>query len=371
MPSAGCRPNIAMCITLVYTSTMKKLSIRAWISIVSFILIAGVLFFSRQEVAHAWQLMGQVNLWILALIVPLTALSYLAEGEMVFSYLRSKKFIHGIKPWTLMRVSLEMNFVNHLLPSGGVSGISYGTWRMGRFGVSSGRATMAQMVRYVAGFGATIVLLVASVIMVTVDNGVNRWMILMSSALVSGMIIVTLLAMYVFKSPSRIVAVAAYLARHLNRIVRAVTFGRVKTLLKKATIEAFFMEMHDDYRTLVKDKRLLIGPFLWGIVFMAIAIGQFWVTFLSLGEPVNPASILIGYSLASVAGFAVATPGGVGAYEFVMVLVLGASGTKQGTAIAGVTLARIMILLITIALGYVYYQATILKYGKRKTPVQR
>jgi len=315
--------------------------------------------------------LGQVNLWILVLILPLTALSYLTEGEMVFSYLRSKKFIQGVRPWTLMRVSLEMNFVNHLLPSGGVSGISYGTWRMGRFGVSSGRATMAQMVRYVAGFAATIVLLVVSVVLVTIDGGVNRWMIFMSSGLVSGMIIVTLLAMYLLKSPSRIVAFATYMAKHLNRIVKKLTFGRVSRLLKRQAVETFFMEMHDDYRSIARERKLLLKPFLWGVAFTAIGILQYSVTFLALGEAVNPAAILIGYSLASVAGFAVATPGGVGAYEAVMVLVLGASGTKQGTAIAGVMLARVLILLITIALGYVYYQATLMKYGKRNTPAQR
>ena len=350
---------------------MKKLSIRAWLSIASFVLIVGVLFFSRKEVAHAWQLFGQVNIWILALIVPATALSYLAEGEMVFSYLRSKKFIQGIRPWTLMRVSLEMNFVNHLLPSGGVSGISYGTWRMGKFGVSSGKATMAQMVRYVAGFAATIVLLIVSVVAVTIDGNINRWMILMSSVLVSGMIIVTLLAMYMLKSPSRIAKFTLVLGRSFNAVVRRITFGRVQTLVKQDAIEKFFMEMHDDYLAIVKEKRLFVKPFLWGLAFTAIGIMQFYVTFLALGESVNPAAILIGYSLASVAGFAVATPGGVGAYEFVMVLVLGASGTKQGVALAGVTLARVMILLITIALGYVYYQATLLKYGKRTPPAER
>lgn len=340
-------------------------------SIVSFILIVGVLYFSSKEVYHAWQLLGQVNLWILALILPFTALSYLTEGEMVFSYLRSKKFIQGIRPWTLMRVSLEMNFVNHLLPSGGVSGISYGTWRMGKFGVSSGKATMAQMVRYVAGFAATIVLLTISVVIVTVDGGVNRWMILMSSGLVSGMIIVTLLSIYLLKSPSRIVAFVSFMAKSVNRLVAKVTFGRVTRLFKKEPVEKFFMEMHDDYLSIAKEKRLLVRPFLWGIAFTVIGILQYSAAFWALGESVNPAAILIGYSLASVAGFAVATPGGVGAYEFVMVLVLGAAGMKQGTAIAGVTLARVMILLITIALGYVYYQTTIMKYGKRKSPAQR
>ena len=53
------------------------------------------------------------------------------------------------------RMALELNFVNHTLPSGGVSGISYMTWRLGKLGVSPGRAASAQVVRYVAGFIAS------------------------------------------------------------------------------------------------------------------------------------------------------------------------------------------------------------------------
>src|SRR5690606_37650111 len=111
-------------------------------------------------------------------------------GEMIFSYLRAKKSINNVHPLELARMSLEMNFVNHVLPSGGVSGVSYMGWRLGKFGVSAGRATMAQVVRYVMSFVAFIALLAIAVLVVTIDGNINRWIILVSSSLVSGMIIV-------------------------------------------------------------------------------------------------------------------------------------------------------------------------------------
>lgn len=348
---------------------MKKLSGRAWLSIITVVLIAIILFFSRRELEHAWELIGQVSLAWLLLIVPLTAMSYMTEGEMAFSFLRQKKLIQGVSPFKLMRISFEMNFVNHLLPSGGVSGISYGNWRMGKLGVTTGKATMAQLIRYVAGFGATIVLLMGSVFIVTLDEGLNRWMVLWSSLLVSMMIIATLLGMYLFASERRTIKFSGFVTRTANLVVARVTFGRVSRLLKRGKVDDFFREMHEDYRAVMREKRLLVQPFLWGLAFTVIGILQFLMAFMALGQFVNPAAILIGYSIASIAGFAVATPGGMGAYEAAFVAVLGIFGVLSGVAIAGVLLARIVILLTTIGIGYVFYQLALIHYGKRASDV--
>ena len=86
-----------------------------------------------------------------------------------------------------MRISLELNFVNHILPSGGASGIAYMNWRMNQLGVTIARATMAQAVRYVAGFMAAIVMLLFGLLAVTIDGSVNRWIILMSAAVIIAM----------------------------------------------------------------------------------------------------------------------------------------------------------------------------------------
>ena len=344
---------------------MKKLSLRSWISVATFVLIGVVLFFSRHELQHAWHLLGRVDLWILMLLVPVILIGYLAAGEMIFAYLRQKDYIKDVSPLTLMRISLELNFVNHVLPSGGVSGVSYMNWRLSRFGVPGGKATMAQAVRYVTGFAAMVSLLIVAVLLVTIDGTVNRWIILMSSSLVSVMIFVTIGLVYLFSNEQRMHRIARVLSRFFNNLVSKATFGRVKEVIKPATLVIFLDDMQDDYVALMRDKRVLLRPFLWGLFFTATEIAIFWIVFWSLGSPVNPAPILIAYGLASLAGFIVVTPGGAGAYEAIMVAVLTIAGMPKGEAIAGIVLTRVIILLVTIVVGWVLYQQVVMKYGRR------
>lgn len=342
-----------------------RLSLRTWISIATFILIGVILFFARRELAHAWELLGKVDLWILALLVPVVMIGYLAAGEMVFSYLRQKKLIPHLNLFTQMRISLELNFVNHVLPSGGVSGVSYMNWRLGKFGVTTGKATMAQAVRYVAGFAAMVTLLIIAVFFVTLDGTVNRWIILMSSALVTVMIVATVLCVFMFSNVARMNKVARWITRAVNAIVYRVTLGKVSKVVKVETVITALDDLHDDYKGLMRDKRILIQPYLWGLFFTVTEIAIFWIVFWALGSPVNPAPILIAYGLASLAGFLVVTPGGAGAYEAIMVFVLAIAGMSNSEAIAGIVLTRAIILFVTIVAGWALYQQVVLKYGKR------
>lgn len=341
------------------------MSFRTVLSIITLLLIAVIIYFSRDELVHAWELLGQVNVWILLLLIPGQLLVYYATGEMIFSYLRTKKSIAHIKPWTLARLSLELNFVNHILPSGGVSGVSYLSWRLKKFGVSTGRATMAQVVRFAAGFMAYLVLLAACVIAVTIDGRVNRWIIL-ASAILTGLMIGTIVgAVYIMSSQRRLKSFAGWSTRTINNVVRRLTFGRRGAVLERSKLEDTFMEMHDDLQEIQKDKRVLIKPFLWGLVMNAADAGLFIITFLAFGQLVNPALIVIGYGVAALAGVFVLTPGGAGAYEAVMVAFLSLAGLSSGVAIAGILLTRVILLLGTIGLGYVFYQMAILHRGKR------
>lgn len=332
---------------------------------VTLVLIGAILYLSRHELVHAWELLGRVKIWILLLLIPGQLLVYYAGGEMIFSYLRAKNMIGEVKPLLLARMSLEMNFVNHVLPSGGVSGISYMTWRLSRFGVSSGRATMAQVVRFAMGFVAFILLLVVAVLAVTIDGNVNRWIILVSSTIVAVMIGAMAVGMYFLSSETRTSQFSAWIVKTINRLVRKATFGRKRTVLDREETKIFFEDMHRDYVALRADKAILVKPLIWGIVFTLADAALFYITFLALGEPVNPAPILIAYGVASLAGFFVITPGGAGAYEAIMVAFLAVAGIGSSVAIAGIVLTRVIVLLGTIGLGYVFYQHAILKYGKR------
>lgn len=336
---------------------------------VTLLLLAIVIYSARDTLLHALELMSQVNIWILALVVPAVTVSYLASGEMVFSYLRQKGLIKDIKPTSLMRISMELNFVNHVLPSGGVSGVTYLNWRMGKLGVSPARATMAQAVRYVAGFASSSVLLLLSLLLVTIDGTVSRWVILMSAVLIIIMMASTGFLYLAVSNKQRCATIARNLTRWVNGLVRKVTLGKVQNLLDAKTVQTYFEDLNADYVELMQDKKLLIKPFLWGLLLVTMDIAMFWITFWALGTYVNPATILISYSLATIVGLLFVTPGGVGAYETIMASFIVMSGVSQADAIAGVILARTIILLVTIVGGYIFYQQAIVKYGKAPEPV--
>lgn len=252
------------------------MSIKGWLSVVTFVLIAAILVLSRHELYHAWQLLEQVNLWVLALIVPIQVLIYFTGGQMIFSYLKEKGTMKGSPSWLLGRISLELNFVNHVLPSGGVSGFSYMNWRLGKLGVSQGRAAMAQVVRYVVGAVAFLTLLILAVLVVTIDGEINRWIILVSSTLVSAMIGCIIGAIYMISSSRRMDKFARWAIKAVNKIVKQVTFGRKQKVVNEPALHEAFRQMHHDYLELKRDKRILLKPYLWALVFTVLEVSCSW-----------------------------------------------------------------------------------------------
>ena len=339
------------------------MSFRAWLSTITIILLLVILFSARHELLRAWELLGQVNLWILILMIPVQLGVFYAGGEMIFTYLRGKGQIGDVKRRELIRIALEGNFVNHVLPSGGVSGVSYLTWRLGHLGVSPGRATMAQVVRHAMTFAAFAVLLLVALFAVTIDGTINRWIILTSASLFGSIVALLALGIYLLSSKRRIDKFATWMYRFLNAATRRVTFNRKRKLVHEETIREFLDDMHRDFLELRHEKRLLLKPFLWGLVYNLCDAGLFMIAFWALGEVFNPGPIIIAYGVASLAGFVVVTPGGAGVYEAIMVTFLAFAGISGSVAIAGILLARVIILLGTIVFGYIFYQHALNNHG--------
>lgn len=343
----------------------RRISVKMWVSILTIVMLAIVLYLARHEIERAYGVLDEVNLWILLLLVPLQLVSYFAAGEMIFSYLRRQKYVKNVSPLQLPRLALEMNFVNHVLPSGGVSGISYIGWRLRHFGVSASRSTSAQLVRMVAAFTSYGALLVLAVLFMAVDGNVNRWVVLASVGLVVVMLGALAGAVYLLERRRLLGRFANRLARSLNAIVRGVTFRRIKSVVTTGKMEHFFGEIQDDYAFMRRNKKVFVRPFWWGILFSVTDIATFYVAFLALGHPINPAPLVIAYGLAATAGFFMVTPGGAGAYEAIMVMFLTVAGLNPGIALLAILLTRVLLMVGTIALGYIFYQQAIMTHGKK------
>lgn len=345
---------------------------RTIMSVVTLLFLALILFLSRHELIKAWELLHRANVWLLLLLIPFQVLVYFAGGEMIFSYLRQKKLIRHISRFEQTRIALELNLVNHIFPSGGVSGISYVTWRMSKLNVDSARSTFAQVVRYVTGFLALLALLILAVVILAIDGQVNRYIVGASFLLVIVILGLTFGLIFMFSSQRRILLVAEKLARLINTFIKITTLGKNRRLVSSTKVKSFFENMHDDFSELADNPKLLIKPFIWGIVYTIFDVLMFMVAFLSLGVLVNPAILMVGYGVAGLAGLVVFTPGGAGVYEAIMIIFLSMAGTSSDLAIAGIILTRAILVTGTIILGYIFYQHAIIKYGKpNDTKIQR
>lgn len=342
-----------------------KLSFRGWLSIITVVLLAIVIWAAWSEIVQAWGLMGTVDLWILVLLIPVQLFSYFATGSMIFSYLRSKGNLQDMSRWSMARLALELNFVNHILPSGGAAGFSYLAWVLKKHKVSVSRSTMAQIVRFVLTFASFIVLLLVSMIILFFRHRIEFATIAVGSALLVATVAGTWAGVWLIKSNARLRRFSAWLSKISSKFIRWITRGKKRKLIKEEVLLEFFDGLHDDYLAIRRERKILDKPFLWATIANILDVTLLWIAFWALGYPLDPALLFIAFGLASIVGALSVTPGGAGVYEAVMVAFLAASGVTPGVAIAGTLLARVTLLAGTILFGYVFYQLTVIKYGKR------
>lgn len=342
-----------------------KLSFRGWLTIITLVLLAVVVVAAWPEIVQAWGLMGEVDLWILFLLLPVQFFSYYATGGMIFSYLRAKGNLEDMSRWSMTRLALELNFVNHILPSGGAAGFSYLAWVLKKHKVSVSRSTMAQIIRFVLTFASFILLLIVSMVILTFRDKIEAVTIIIGLALTVAAVLGTWLGVWLIKSNDRLRRFSAWLTKKINGFVRWITRGKKRKVVKEEVFLEFFDGLHDDYLAIRRERKILIKPFIWAAIANILDVALLWIAFWSLGYPLDAALLFIAFGIASIAGAVSVTPGGAGVYEAVMVAFLAASGVTPEVAIAGTLLARVTLLAGTILFGYVFYQLTIIKYGKR------
>ena len=340
------------------------MSFRSWLNIITFILLALVVYFGWDQIAQAWGLMGRVNLWIFALLGPVQFFSYYAVGEVIFSYLRSKGELLKMSHLKMARIALELNFVNHIIPIPSFAGFSYLGWILHRYGVSAGRTTMAQIIRFAMMFLSFVLIILISVIVLTFDNGVNRVIIIISAAFIVAAVGSTTFLIYMIGNRQRLISLSGWLTRVVNIIVSKLTHGKKRQFLKLQIVKKFFTDLHQDYLEIRSDKRILIRPLVWSVIGNLLDVSLISIAFLALGFWINPATLFIAYGISSFTAIFVATPGGTGVYEAIMIAFLASAGVPADVAIAGTLLARATLFTGTILFGYLFYQLTINKYGK-------
>ena len=326
----------------------------------TFVAIAVVLIFARHDIVLAFQKMQQLNLLVLALMIPAQFFAFYCIGRVYYHFFKATGSPLPMK--TLVPATIELNFVNHIFPSGGLSGFSYLTIRLKHEGVSTAKSTLAQLVRFALAFTTFIGLLLLALVLLALEDRVNRFIMLLAAALVFTIFFVTLVLVFVIGKRERIREFTQVLSRALNRVILIFRRHHPETINLKRT-EKIFTELHEDYVQLRHDFRKMWPAVGWALLANVAEIGLIYIAFLAHDAWINPGALIIAYAIATTAGLLAILPGGLGVYEPLMATVLLSAGVPASLALSTTLVSRVVTLVLALGSGYFLYHRTLKRYG--------
>jgi uncharacterized protein (TIRG00374 family) len=331
----------------------RRSRIKLILTIATFIALAVLIYSLRRQIGSVIKDLGKVNTWALLLLIPLEILNYDA-----YSRLYQRLFaIFGTKVnyWPMFKLTLELNFVNHILPSGGISGISYFNVRMRTLGVSGAKSTLAQVMKLFLLFLSFQPLLVLGVFLLALHGHVNNLIILIASSLITLLVVGTLIGIYIIESRERINMALTYITKALNWVIHLVRRRHPETInIPKA--QETFMELHDNYQLLRGNLKQLRVPFLLMTIANITEVAAIYVVYLAFGHLVNLGAVILAYAIANFAGLISVLPAGIGIYEALMTGILAATGISAALSIPVTIMYRVLNMFIQLVPGYFFYQ---------------
>jgi uncharacterized membrane protein YbhN (UPF0104 family) len=344
----------------------KWFSIRTVLMLATVALVAFVVYQNWPDILDTFNHLSEANPVVLLFLIPEQLYMYFACGQIFFSYLK-RKYHKKFSAKEILLISTELNFVNHAVPAGGLGGLAYLTYRFKRFGITAGQSSFLYIFRYaittaVNYFQALVAIVVLAILGLIPPEA--TWIIWVSLLMNFGVFAVLALVVFIASSKKRIDFFANIIVDITNTLVKIVTFGHKKCVMKRDKIESYFMDIHDCVVIVKKDKKSLKVPTLWGLVFSFLEVGTYWIVAISLGRPELLPFIMIGEAIGSV--FDGIVPYGL--YELGMAGVMIALGVDFPTATIITVMTRVFTLLFTIVTGsYPYYRVIRGKKDERNT----
>lgn len=310
----------------------------------------------RHQLLDTVRNFSRVNVGVLLLLLPIEWINYDAQARMyhgLFEIVGNK-----LRYRTLFETSLELNFINNVFPSGGVSGISYFGVRMRGGEITGGRATVVQMMKLVLLFASFEILLIFGMICIAVGGHVNDLALLLGASLTTLLIVGTLVFAMIIGSERRINASMRFVTDVLNRLIRIVRPNHPETI-NTARVRRLVEELHQNYKLISANWRALQRPFWWSLVANVSEVGAVYIVYVAFGHWVNPGSVILAYAVANFAGLVSVLPGGVGIYEALMTGVLVATGVPAALSLPVTVMYRVLNMLIQLPPGYYFYHRTL------------
>jgi uncharacterized protein (TIRG00374 family) len=341
------------------TKSKKSFLKRNWKVLVNVLTVAallGLIVAIRHQIVDTFNNLLRVNVWVLLLMIPLQAVNYHAQTKV---YQRLFGLVgNALEYWQVVRVSLELNFVNHVFPSGGVSGISYFGLRMKNAEITGGKATVVQLLKLILLFMSFEILLVFGLLVMAIDGRASNLVVLAAGSLSTLLVVGTVAFVLVIGSERRIHATFRAVTQLVNRMIHFFRPRKPETI-QMARIEVMAMELHSNYKLVEENYKELKWPFFWSFMANLTEVLTIYAVYVAFGEWVNFGAIILAYAVANFAGLVSVLPGGVGIYEALMTGVLAAAGVKPALSLPVTVMYRVLSTLIQIPPGYVLYHQSL------------
>ena len=315
--------------------------------------------------------LSNINIFVLLLLVPEQIMMYYAAGQIYFAFLRQRKGFK-ISQARLTRISLEINFVNHALPSGGASGLAYLIWRLKDYKVTAGQISFVHILRYgICAIGNATQTIVAIIIVLATKQVIpgGYWALWLAALVAFGIMGLIVVAWLIVRKQKNIDWLSNKASKFINTVMRKLSRGKKRKLLSEENVAKFFADLREDYLNLKRNRRILWKPMLWGLFYSFLELATYWIIGCALGHPEILPQIMIAEGIASVVGTVMVTPGGMGGYEGAFVAALVATGVSFEVATITVVVTRVFVLLGTVLSGWGFYQQAIMsRKDKFKAP---
>ncbi len=344
---------------------LLKQDIKFWVNVFTLIALGLLIVISWDQIKDAFSKLASLNTWVLALIVPIQLIGYFAVARLYKDFFDANGF--KIRLREMYKIALELNFVNHVFPSGGVSGFSYLSIRLKKQGISTSMSTLAQILRFALTFLSFIILLVFGMVALSLGKNTSPFIVLVSSTIIFSTIVGSAIGVFIISKARRIKAFVGWLPKALNYILKPI--NKKKELIDIGKVESTLEELHKDYKHISRNLNLVKRLLIWALVLNISEVLTIYIVYVAFGSIINPGALIIAYAVANFAGLVAVLPGGVGIYEGLMTAVMAASGVNRALALSATVVFRVLTMAIFLPIGYIFYHKAVKQIGGHKAVV--
>lgn len=315
------------------------------LAVVGVLALALVVYANRHQFSSFWHLLKTLRWYVVALIVVVQVGSYWVNGLYYRSILRIFTYDVGIK--RLFEGALATNFVNYVVPTAGLAGAGFLSQVLSPE-VPRGESVLTQLMRYALSALAVLVMMPVGFLIIFLSHDAGHTVVkvtLGSSALI---IVFAICVVTLVSRESALRRFADWVLRGITRVF--------KRFSKQDKVRHFIDEFYVGWHAMTANKRRMLVPFAWSIVYILIEIGTFFMAFLAFGRVENLGIVIMAYLFANIAS----TFGGVffstGTFELGMAGTLVALGTPFAVAFAVTVVYRVLNLIISLPPGFLFYR---------------